>query len=60
MWVILFNALDDFGVREVNDLLRTGSPRNVLPNSAQIETIKRKVMDEASHGALRIAGLVRA
>ncbi|KAH9948835.1 hypothetical protein B0H21DRAFT_204183 [Amylocystis lapponica] len=57
MWVILFNALDDFGIREVNDLLRTGSPGNVLPNAMQIEATKRKVMDEALHGALRIAGL---
>jgi len=57
MWIILFNALDDFGIREVNDMLRTGSPGNLLPNAAQIENTKRKVMDEALHGATRIAGL---
>jgi len=57
MWIILFNALDDFGIREVNDLLRTGSPGNLLPNSGQIENMKRKVMDEAMYGATRIAGL---
>lgn len=57
MWIILFNALDDFGIREVNDLTRTGSPGNILPNTAHIENTKRKVMDEALHGATRIAGL---
>lgn len=51
MWIILFNALDDYGVRELN-----GSP-SPPPNSAQIEAVKRKVADEALHGALRIAGL---
>lgn len=53
MWIILFNALDDYGVRELN-----GSP-SPPPNLAQIEAVKRKVVDEALHGALRIAGLVR-
>ncbi|CCM05930.1 uncharacterized protein FIBRA_08169 [Fibroporia radiculosa] len=57
MWIIIFNALDDFGIREVNDMMRSGSPGNLLPNSVQIETTKRKVMDEALHGSTRIAGL---
>ncbi|KAL4250756.1 Zn(2)-C6 fungal-type domain-containing protein [Abortiporus biennis] len=57
MWIILFNALDDFGVREVNDIVRTGSPGNALPNHLQIENLKRKIAEEAMHGALRIAGL---
>lgn len=57
MWIILFNALDDFGIREVNDLVRTGSPGNTSPNHTQIETIKKKFSEEALHGALRIAGL---
>ncbi|KAF8631772.1 hypothetical protein AX17_004987 [Amanita inopinata Kibby_2008] len=50
MWIILFNALDDFGVKEANS-----SNQNV--NHVQIESAKRKVADEALHGALRIAGL---
>ncbi|KAH8104801.1 hypothetical protein BXZ70DRAFT_922466 [Cristinia sonorae] len=57
MWIILFNALDDFGIREVNDLVRTGSPGNASPNHMQIEAIKKKFSEEALHGALRIAGL---
>ncbi|THH27039.1 hypothetical protein EUX98_g7153 [Antrodiella citrinella] len=57
MWIILFNALDDFGIREVNDLVRTGSPGHALPNHAQIEATKKKFSEEALHGALRIAGL---
>ena len=58
MWIVIFNALDDFGIREVNDVVRTGSPGNEHPNYAQIEAIKKKVSDDALHGALRIAGLV--
>lgn len=57
MWIILFNALDDFGIREVNDHVRAGSPPDAVPN-VQFESLKRKVAEEALHGALRIAGLV--
>jgi len=59
MWIILFNALDDFGVREVNEVIRTGNPPNATANYLQIDAAKRKVADESLHGALRIAGLVR-
>lgn len=59
MWIILFNALDDFGIREMNDVERMGNPGNMVPNHAQIDVVKRKVTDEALHGALRISGLVR-
>ena len=57
MWIILFNALDDFGIREVNDYVRAGSPPDTAPN-AQFENLKRKIAEEGLHGALRIAGLV--
>ncbi len=49
MWIILFNALDEFGMNT--------SGANV--SQAQIDSAKRKVADEALYGALRIAGLVR-
>ncbi|KNZ80955.1 hypothetical protein J132_03655 [Termitomyces sp. J132] len=52
MWIILFNALDDFGVREINN-------RTVEPNNPRIEEVKRKVLEEALHGALRISGLAQ-
>ena len=51
MWIILFNALDEFGVKEINNHL-AGS------KSVRIEEVMRKVAEEALHGALRIAGLV--
>ena len=63
MWTILFNALDDRGIRE-----SLGSPGAVGASTAlatssglqqQIEELKTKVLDEALHGAMRIAGLVR-
>jgi hypothetical protein len=50
MWIILFSALDDFGIKELHGAMP--------PNIAEIESVKRKVADEALHGALRIAGLV--
>lgn len=62
MWIILFNALDDHGIRE-----SLGSPHssNASPALAvssgteqQIKELKSKVLEEALHGALRIAGLV--
>ena len=52
MWIILFSALDDFGIRELNS--GTTHSDNTL---AEIDAVKRKVADEALHGALRIAGL---
>lgn len=58
MWIILFNALDDFGVKELNDAQRNQSA-GMVHNHTQIDIVKRKVADEALHGALRIAGLVR-
>lgn len=61
MWIIIFNALDDFGIKEVNDVSRNGSPLVDLPSiPMHIEDMKKKVLDEALHGALRIAGLVRS
>jgi hypothetical protein len=68
MWIILFNALDDRGIRE-----SLGSPNSassaVGTSTAlgsgsglqqEIEELKTKVLDEALHGAMRIAGLVRS
>jgi len=56
MWIILFNALDDFGIKELN--ARGCSPLNGSSTAPrEIEVVKKKVLDEALHGALRIAGL---
>ena len=58
MWIILFSALDDFGVREINEIVRMGNSPNTTPSHSRMHEVKRKVADEALHGALRIAGLV--
>ena len=58
MWIVLFSAVDDFGIREINDLMRTGSPGHLHPRSGEIEALKQKVMDTALASATRIAGLV--
>jgi hypothetical protein len=52
MWIILFSALDYFGIKELNSGITYSD--NTL---AEIDAVKRKVADEALHGALRIAGL---
>jgi hypothetical protein len=51
MWIILFNALDEFGIKEL--LHHSGNS----PEPEHIVQVKRRVVDEALHGALRIAGL---
>ncbi|TFY60159.1 hypothetical protein EVJ58_g5325 [Rhodofomes roseus] len=57
MWIVLFNAVDDFGIREINDLERTGSPGHLHPKAMEIEGQKQKVLDTALASATRIAGL---
>jgi hypothetical protein len=54
MWIILFNALDSCGVKELNAGVATE------PLRMEIEALQQSVMEEALHGALRIAGLVRS
>jgi hypothetical protein len=48
-WVVLFVAIDEFGIRD-----------DTFPPSSidQVETAKRKVMEEALQASLRIAALV--
>lgn len=58
MWVIVFNAVDDFGIKEHNENLRM-NPMQAIPTNPTMESVKQKLLDEALHGALRIAGLVR-
>jgi hypothetical protein len=58
MWIILFNAVDDFGIREINEPVRKGHTANLLAEYEVVEGTKQKLMDEALHGALRISGLV--
>ncbi|KAH7921905.1 hypothetical protein BV22DRAFT_1071424 [Leucogyrophana mollusca] len=48
MWVALFNAMDEFGIRDTSS-----TPSSI----AQVEAVKRKVFDEAVNAALRISAL---
>ncbi|KAI9463794.1 hypothetical protein F5148DRAFT_1210757 [Russula earlei] len=65
MWIILFNALDERGIREslgspLSASVGVGSGTTLAGSSGlqqQIEELKTKVVDEALHGAMRIAGL---
>jgi len=59
MWVIVFDAVDDFGIKEVNDITRNhnhdlGQPQ-IPPH---MDEVKVRVFDEAFRGASRIAGLI--
>ena len=59
MWVIVFDAVDDFGIKEVNDITRNYNqdlgPPQIPPH---IDEVRMRVFDEALRGASRIAGLV--
>jgi hypothetical protein len=59
MWVIVFDAVDDFGIKEINDITRNHNhdlgPPQISPS---IDDVKMRVFDEALRGASRIAGLV--
>jgi hypothetical protein len=60
MWVIVFDAVDDFGIKEMNDITRNHNPDLGPPQiPAHIDEVKMRVFDEALRGASRIAGLVR-
>jgi hypothetical protein len=58
LWIILFNAIDDFGIKEVNEVTRMGHPQLSAADLHQVNEGKRQLAEEALHGALRIAGLV--
>ncbi|KAK7469120.1 hypothetical protein VKT23_003611 [Stygiomarasmius scandens] len=65
MWIVLFTAMDDFGVKELNEAYRMGTPPGgnsgglpVVANKSYIDEVVRKIGEEAVNGALRIAALV--
>ncbi|KAH9038222.1 hypothetical protein EDB85DRAFT_1934135 [Lactarius pseudohatsudake] len=57
MWIILFNALDDHGIRESLGSPHSSGASNGASPALAIKELKSKVLEEALHGALRIAGL---
>lgn len=59
MWIILHNAVEEFGIREVNDALNQGQNPTEISDFVAMETLKANIANEAVHGAIRIAGLVR-
>lgn len=59
MWVIVFDAVDDFGIKEMNDITRNHNPDLGSPQvPPHIDEVKVRVFDEALRGASRVAGLV--
>ena len=59
MWVIVFDAVDDFGIKEMNDITRNHNHDLGPPQTpSHIDEVKVRVFDEALRGASRIAGLV--
>ncbi|KAF5389321.1 hypothetical protein D9757_003453 [Collybiopsis confluens] len=55
MWIILFNALDEFGLKEINEHERGITPLGNIGHHIE-ESVKR-VAEEALNGALRISAL---
>lgn len=49
MWIALFNAMDECGVRGDDSLSPSGMN--------QVETVKRKVFEEALNASLRVSAL---
>jgi hypothetical protein len=58
MWVILHNAVEEFGIREINDVHNQDLVSTSMPDILHIEEMKSTIAKEAIHGAIRIAGLV--
>uniref|UniRef100_A0A0W0EVM0 Xylanolytic transcriptional activator regulatory domain-containing protein n=1 Tax=Moniliophthora roreri TaxID=221103 RepID=A0A0W0EVM0_MONRR len=58
MWIILYNAVDEFGVKEANEVHRTSTPPHNIPNGALIDDTTRKLVMEAVNSATRISTLV--
>jgi hypothetical protein len=71
LWIILSQAMEDFGIKEVNEMTRSSAPARVLPNGegsgtplgipahlAPMVELERAVANEAFKSATRIAGLV--
>lgn len=50
-------ALEEFGIKEYNDFVRSGDQG---PEPPKLEEVRGTIVEEAHHGALRIAGLVCA
>jgi hypothetical protein len=61
MWIIISQAVEDFGIKEINEVLRSGAnPNDAAVASSELdemEAVRNKVAEEALHTALRIAGL---
>ncbi|CAL1712740.1 unnamed protein product [Somion occarium] len=57
-WIVLFSAVDDYGIQEQNDLVRTADSGDAnTAKHAEIEAIKKKLYDDTLYSACRIAGL---
>lgn len=53
-WILIWQALDEFGIEELKRSSSTNSPSEHL---SEIEAVQAQVTDEALAGALRIAAL---
>lgn len=65
MWILLSQALEDYGIRESNDLMRGGggdarTSTGTTVTLTDCDALSHQITHAAQHGALRIAGLVRS
>ena len=52
----MIQAVEEYGIKELNDIHRAGDTTSDI---SPFENLKNNLIEEAHHGALRIAGLVR-
>ncbi|KAG9024323.1 hypothetical protein FRB95_011644 [Tulasnella sp. JGI-2019a] len=65
MWIILAQAVEDYGIKESNEIIRTGggdtttvtTSTGSVVNMTDCEALSNQITQAAQHGALRIAGL---
>ncbi|KAG8852103.1 hypothetical protein FRB96_008904 [Tulasnella sp. 330] len=65
MWIILAQAVEDYGIKESNEIIRTGggdattvgTTSGGVVTMPDCEALSNQITQAAQHGALRIAGL---
>lgn len=59
LWIILYQAIQEFGIREVKEMSKQHAPPSDEESQVQYAATESQVRKEALNSASRIAGLVR-
>lgn len=55
LWMIVHGAIKEFGLQDELDAAKDGG---IPVNQVELESLKRRIREEAEHGATRMAALV--